>query len=101
MSKGRSNVYILRDVINLKDPFYGAFNITGIAAPANLNTNQKLVLINVSGQTMTLTYGSGSSSFNNQLLIGGSADLPITTNGVVELIYSIFRPGWYVAGHKA
>lgn len=79
----------------------GVFNITGIAAPANLNTNSKLVLVNASGQTMTLTFGSGSSSFNNQILIGGSADLAISSFGVVELIYSIFRPGWYVAGYKA
>jgi hypothetical protein len=105
---GANNDVVIPTPISGDDTVYlnvtgptGVFNITGIAAPANVSTNQKVQLINVSGQTMTLTYGSGSSSFNNQILIGGSVDLAITTNGTVELTYSIFRPGWYVTGFKS
>ncbi len=76
----------------------GVFNITGIAG----GTDGRLVtLVNYSGQTMTMTYNSGSSSAGNKILIGGSGDLAITANGSVTLQWVAAATAWFVVSYKA
>jgi len=112
LTNGANHDVVIPDPVSGDDTIYlyitgptGAFNITGFVAPTSAGfvakqSNVRLCVINATGQTMTVTYG-GASSFANQILIGGSADLAISTNGVCEFIYDINRPGWFVTGYKA
>lgn len=71
----------------------GAYNITGIAAPAQAQV-VVIKLVNVSGQTLTIKHNSVSSSAGNRILNHSTSDLSFPSGAIVELIYDTSSPAW-------
>jgi hypothetical protein len=77
----------------------GVFNISGFVAG---NDGDEFTLINYNSFTMTINNNSGSSSAGNKILIGGGADITVSSQGSVDFIYlggSI--NAWFVRALKA
>lgn len=82
-----------------------SFSITGLKdiTPGGNRPGRKVTLVNITAQTMTLKHNDAGSAFGVRFAIGGAADLPISPNGAVDLVYlwtgGVFA--WYVTGVKA
>ncbi len=73
-----------------------SYQVTGFAGGHN---GRKITLWNYTSYSMTVRYASTSSAAN-QILIGGSADLFITSYGCVEFQYSSAASKWFVVGSQ-
>jgi hypothetical protein len=73
----------------------GAFSISGFASPTT--AGKRLVVVNLTGQAMTITH-QATSSANNQITTMTGSDLVSTGNGSVELIYDSGTSKWIAIG---
>lgn len=69
----------------------GAFNISGIA---NGQDGDWMIIVNTSGQNMTLSNNSASSDTGNKIITNTGADAATTGNGVALLVYSSNNSVW-------
>jgi len=71
----------------------GAYNLTGIVAGVD---GQRMTLINVSATTMTLKHEDASSTDVNRFLMTTGADVAMTENTMVDMIYDATTGRWRV-----
>lgn len=68
----------------------GAFNISGIA---NGQDGDWMIILNTSGQNMTLT-NNATSDTGNKIITNTGADVATTANGAALLVYSSANSCW-------
>ncbi len=79
------------NLANGKDYLYltstGAYDLTGIV-PDSTTDFQRLVISNISANTITLKHNSGSSSANNKFFFSPASDITLTTGQSKQFFYS-------------
>jgi hypothetical protein len=80
-----------------------AFTITGVhnAGGGGNTAGRSIRIVNNTSFTMTIAHDSASSAVGTRIKIGGSANLAISPNGAVDLIWVNATSCWFVTGQKA
>lgn len=86
---------------------YNMVNVTGLGASATITgiaggtDGATLVVVNNTGQDMTMAYDSGSSDAANRIYTATGGNISITGNGSFVLIYVGALSRWYVISSEA
>lgn len=91
-----NNLVVSKSFYTISGPD-GAFSISGLVPTAG---GQQIVIANLTGQNMTITYQATSEATNQITTLTGS-DLTTTGNGSVELIYDDDSDKWLVIGWQS
>jgi len=96
-----NNVDVTQAAIALTGAVGAPFNISGLQVgwDATLNPwpqRAPLVLVNNSGQTMTLKNRSGLSALTNNIATSSGADVTVTSGQVVTLAYDALSQIWRI-----
>lgn len=73
-------------------------SLVSLAGIPSDTRNRFIVLLNITGNTITLLNESGSASASNRILTGTGLDLQVSNNASVWLMYNVTSSRWYVVG---